>query len=40
VRSILQRQASTMEAMLASFEQYRPPVLFLDFAEPTTRRWL
>jgi hypothetical protein len=31
VNSILQRQANTMEAMLASFEQPRPTVLLLDF---------
>jgi hypothetical protein len=31
VRSILQRQASTMEAMLASFEPSRSTVLFPDF---------
>jgi hypothetical protein len=31
VRSILQRQASAMEAMLASFEQSRPMALLPDF---------
>ena len=31
VRSILQRQASTMEAMRASFQRSQPTVLFPDF---------